>query len=95
MIKRILRISAFALIAFAIYHLLFHSDITVGAFWAKSHFKSLQIIQPVIERYIALWLWDPVMLTLLLAPLWLVSGILGLIILPFGLIKRTSHVQPV
>jgi hypothetical protein len=79
MIKRILRLLAFALIAFAIYTLFTQNGLTLGAFWAKNHFKSLQIIQPHL-------------VTVLLAPLWLVSGILGAILLPFGLRRDKNHV---
>lgn len=92
MIKRFLRIIAFALIAMALYSLFTQNDLTLGAFWAKTHFKSLQIFQPVVERYIAVWLWNPVMISILLTPLWVVCGILGTIILPFGLKKAKPHV---
>jgi hypothetical protein len=41
---------------------------TVGEWWFRLDRDSLQLAQPAIERHVAVWLWDPVMLTLLLAP---------------------------
>ncbi|MEM9011467.1 MAG: hypothetical protein AAGE18_09590 [Pseudomonadota bacterium] len=41
----------------------------IGAVWAGVHRNSLQQIQPGIERYLAEWLWDPVMLTILVQPM--------------------------
>ena len=35
------------------------------------------LLQPAIERHVAPFLWDPVVVTLLLAPTWLVAGVLG------------------
>ena len=49
-----------------------------GDFWFSMHQNSLQLIQPMIERYIAVWLWDPVFLFILQLPL--------AIILFFGLV---------
>ena len=51
----------------------------VGDFWFLVHQKSLQLMQPVIERHIAVWLWDPVFLFILQLPL--VNLFLFLIIL--------------
>ena len=41
----------------------------LGDLWFSIHQKSLQLIQPMIERYIAVWLWDPVFLFILQLPL--------------------------
>ena len=41
----------------------------VGDLWFIVHQKSLQIMQPAIERHIAVWLWDPVFLFILQLPL--------------------------
>ena len=50
----------------------------LGDLWFSIHQKSLQLIQPMIERYIAVWLWDPVFLFILQLPL--------AVILFFGLV---------
>ena len=41
----------------------------IGDFWFLVHQKSLQLMQPAIERHIAVWLWDPVFLFILQSPL--------------------------
>jgi hypothetical protein len=41
---------------------------TLGEWWFRLDRDSLQLAQPAIERHVAVWLWDPVALTLLLAP---------------------------
>jgi len=40
-----------------------------GSVWFELHKNSLQLIQPALERHIAEFLWDPVMLTILTTPL--------------------------
>ena len=37
----------------------------VGEVWYYIHPYSLQIIQPIVERYIMVFLWDPLLLTML------------------------------
>ena len=54
------------------------NKLLLGDFWFSIHQNSLQLIQPMIERYIAVWLWDPVFLFVLQLPL--------AIILFFGLV---------
>jgi hypothetical protein len=56
----------------------------VGDAWYAIHATSLQLLQPAIERHVAEWLWDPVILTILTAPAWLVFGILGAILMLIG-----------
>jgi len=53
----------------------------VGEVWFKLHPNSLQLLQPGIERHIAVWLWDPVVLTLLTWPLAPVLAVPGLLLL--------------
>jgi hypothetical protein len=60
----------------------------VGQIWANIHTTSLQLLQPAIERHIAVWLWDPVVLGILTAPAWLVFGILGAILMLIGRKKK-------
>lgn len=56
----------------------------VGEYWYAWHPTSLQLLQPALERHVAVWLWDPVMLTVLTAPAWLVLGILGSLLILLG-----------
>jgi len=60
----------------------------VGQIWANIHTTSLQLLQPAIERHVAVWLWDPVVLGILTAPAWLVFGILGAILMLIGRKKK-------
>ncbi len=56
----------------------------LGQHWFNLHAPSLNLSQAIIERYVAPWLWDPVILSVLEAPTWLVFSILGLIFLYLG-----------
>jgi hypothetical protein len=60
----------------------------LGDAWHAIHSTSLQLLQPAIERHIATWLWDPVMLQILTAPAWLVLGILGALLMLLGRKKK-------
>lgn len=55
--------------------------------WNAVHSGSLQMLQPAIERHVA-WLWDPVVVTVLTAPTWLVFGILGALLILLGRKKK-------
>jgi len=52
------------------------------------HSTSLQLLQPAIERHVAVWLWDPVALSVLTAPTWLVLAVLGAVLMLFGRKKK-------
>jgi hypothetical protein len=60
----------------------------VGDVWYAIHPTSLQLLQPAIERHIeprvGQWLWDPVVLTILTAPAWLVLGVIGAVLILIG-----------
>jgi hypothetical protein len=60
----------------------------LGQYWNDIHSTSLQLLQPAIERHIALWLWNPVVLNIITAPTWLVLGILGAVLVLIGRKKR-------
>jgi hypothetical protein len=49
----------------------------LGEWWFTLAPDSLQLLQPAIERHVARWLWDPVMLTLLQVSLALLLGAMG------------------
>jgi hypothetical protein len=59
-----------------------------GETWNDIHSDSLLSLQPAIERHVSGWLWDPVMLSILTAPTWLVLGVLGTILVLLGRKKR-------
>jgi hypothetical protein len=56
----------------------------LGQHWNNFHSTSLQLLQPAIERHLAVWLWDPVVLSILTAPAWLVLGVIGAIFMLIG-----------
>src|SRR5680860_144813 len=56
----------------------------LGAHRFKLHAASLSISQAAIERHVAPWLWDPVILTLLQIPTWVFFGVLGLLLYWIG-----------
>ena len=51
--------------------------IALGEMWFKVHASSLNAAQAGIQRYVAPWLWEPVITTILLGPGWLVFGLPG------------------
>lgn len=59
-----------------------------GETWNDIHSNSLQLLQPAIERHVAVWLWDPVILSVLTAPTWLVLGVLGILLILLGRKKK-------
>lgn len=60
----------------------------LGAWWADLHRDSLQLAQPAIERHLSPWLWDAIVLPLLLAPAAWVGLGLGASLLALGYLRR-------
>ncbi len=60
----------------------------LGEWWFRLDRDSLQLLQPAVERHLAVWLWDPVLLTLLEQPAALVFGGLGLVLLAAAALAR-------
>jgi len=60
----------------------------LGDVWSAVNQNSLQMLRPAIERHVAVWLWDPVILTILTQPAWLVLLIIGAILVVFGRQKK-------
>jgi hypothetical protein len=56
--------------------------------WTAIHASSLQQLQPAIEQHMAPWLWDPVALSVLNAPTFVVLGAFGAILVLFGRRKK-------
>ena len=52
-----------------------------GTVWHKLHAESLLLIESAISRYMHPYLWNPVILAILLAPLAMVLLIIGFLIL--------------
>ena len=53
--------------------------IALGEMWFKIHAPSLNGAQAGIQRYVAPWLWEPVITTILLWPGWAVFGVPGVL----------------
>ena len=65
--------------------------IATGLWWFQTHPDSLQLLQPAIERHVAVWLFEDVVQPLLESPLVLVAGVGALILLtPAWLLRRTA-----
>lgn len=60
----------------------------LGFVWASIHQNSLLLLQPAIERHVAVWLWNPVIQTVLEQPMWLVLAIFGGIMVLLGRKKK-------
>ena len=60
----------------------------LGDVWNAIHSTSLQLLQPAIERHVAQWLWDPVILSVLTAPACLVFAVIGAILMLLGRKKK-------
>jgi len=57
--------------------------IALGELWFQIDSSGLNGAQAAIQRHLLAWLWDPVMVTILLAPGWVVFGIPGVALLWF------------
>lgn len=57
------------------------APLDVGFVWFTLHADSLQLAQPVVQRYLHPWLWEPVIVTVLLWPAFVVAGVPGLLLL--------------
>lgn len=55
--------------------------------WSAVHQSSLLSLRPGVEEY-AVWLWDPVLLTVLEQPAWLVLLIFGSLLILLGRRKK-------
>ncbi len=59
----------------------FLAPIVAGQLWFDLAPSSLNLVQAVIQRYIAAWLWDPVISTILLWWAWVVLAVPGAVLL--------------
>lgn len=53
---------------------------SLGELWGRGSAASLNLVQAIVQRYLFPALWDPVLVTLLLLPAWIVVGLPGLLI---------------
>jgi len=60
----------------------------VDEIWSLVHTASLQRLQPSIEKNAPPWLWDPVVTTVLDAPVVAVFGIIGAVLILLGRRKK-------
>ena len=56
----------------------------IGSMWYSTHPTSLQVIEPVVSRYIHPALWNPFITNVLLCPVTPAFGLLGLILVLFS-----------
>jgi hypothetical protein len=67
------------------------APIALGQLWYQLNRSSLNLVQAVIQRYIHPFLWDPIILSILLCWAFAVLMVLGLLILViFGRRSRAS-----
>lgn len=64
----------------------------LGEHWFKLHAASLSISQAAVERHVAPWLWDPVIISLLQIPTWVFFGVLGLLLYWLGRRRKRTNV---
>jgi hypothetical protein len=64
----------------------------LGQHWFKLNAASLNMAQAAVERHVAPWLWDPVIISLLQVPTWIFFGILGLLLYWLGSRRRRLNV---
>ena len=63
----------------------------LGEHWFKISASSLNAAQAAIERHVHPLLWDPVIISLLQVPTWIVFGVLGLVFYWLG--RRRRHLD--
>lgn len=67
----------------------------LGKYWFDLDAASLGLAQAAVQRHVAPALWDPVIQTLLLAPVWAIAGPLGFLLLWLGDLFRRRRRQNV
>jgi hypothetical protein len=55
--------------------------VAAGELWYEESPNTLNLVQAVVQRYIAAFLWDYAIRPVLLMPAWLVLGVLGILFL--------------
>jgi hypothetical protein len=52
--------------------------------WVAVHPQSADWLKATVERDLPAWVWDPLLVYVLFAPLWAVLGVLGLLLIFIG-----------
>ena len=68
--------------------------IALGEIWFKLHPASLNGAQAGIQRYVAPWLWEPGITSILLLPGWLVFGVPGVLAVVLCRRRRRHQHRP-
>ena len=58
--------------------------LSLGELWFNLSPGSLNLMQALIQRYVLPALWDPVMVWLLVQPVWLIFGVPGAVLYALG-----------
>jgi hypothetical protein len=61
-----------------------------GDAWESLHPASFDAMRAWIELHLPLWVWNPIVLSVLLTPLWIVLGLFGLALVLMGRKRRHS-----
>ncbi|HYB08678.1 MAG TPA: hypothetical protein VEJ16_03300 [Alphaproteobacteria bacterium] len=72
----VVAMEAYAWLDQGTYHIM-----ATGELWYRESPNSLNLVQAVVQRYIAAFLWDYGIRPVLLMPAWLVLGVLGILFL--------------
>ena len=81
----VVAMEAYAWLDRGTYHIM-----AAGELWYKESPNTLNLLQVVVQRYIAAFLWDYAIRPVLLMPAWLVLGVLGILCL-FIFRRRTQR----
>ncbi len=65
----------------------------LGQLWFEFDSESLNLVQAIVQRYLFPFLWDPMIVTLLLAPAW-VSFVVPAVVLLLIFRKRQNRFAP-
>jgi len=68
-----------------------YKSVTLGGVWYMVHHASLNASQAGIQRYVAPWLWDPVIISILVQPAWVIAGPIGTALLWLGWTRKKRH----
>jgi hypothetical protein len=61
----------------------------LGQTWFALHPQSLGLAQAMVQRYVHPYLWDPILVTVLLWPTFAVGGVFGVVLMLIGRKRRT------
>jgi hypothetical protein len=67
---------------------------SLGELWATAHPGSLDVVRTAVQQHLPSQAWDPVLLTLLRLPAWLMAAILGLTLYLVGARHPKKAMQP-